>query len=117
MSADIAGLNKRVFAEGNPFWSRHSDQNLDFLRCVQNHAQDMLAADGFLPLNDVYRALGIKRTEEGALAGWVESEGTYVDFGLDRNEFNISVDSKPVELVFNTNSANVFADSAEISDK
>lgn len=81
----------RIFDESNPNWSRNPGSNLIFLRSVQEFANQKLRAEGYLFLNEVYQALGMPRTSEGQIVGWVwdpreEIDGhegdNYVDFGI-----------------------------------
>jgi hypothetical protein len=55
----------------------------------QGQATDKLRAEGYLFLNDVYEMLGIPRTREGQIVGWVYKKDNpvgdnYVDFGIFR---------------------------------
>lgn len=79
----------RVFDPGNKHWSQHPGDNRTFLLTVQSWMNDKLNAHGHLFLNDVYRALGMEDTKEGAVVGWVKNNPRggdgYVDFGLDEN--------------------------------
>ena len=61
----------RMFEELNPNWSKSHDLNLLFLRAQQNYFNDRLQRHGFVFLNEVYEALGLRRTSEGALVGWL----------------------------------------------
>ena len=81
----------KIFDESCPNWSRNPMANLTFLRAQQNFANEKLRAEGVLFLNDVYQSLGLPRTSEGQIVGWVwdpnkEIEGRvgddYVDFGI-----------------------------------
>ena len=69
-------------APGN--WEANSDYNFTFLRMVENWANDMLKSRGHIFLNEVLDAIGIKRTPEGAIVGWVMGSGgdDEVDFGV-----------------------------------
>ena len=53
---------------------------------VQNVANDMLRARGHIYLNEVYDLIGIPRTPEGNIVGWVHKDHNgnlgYVDLGL-----------------------------------
>ncbi len=56
-----------------------------FLRTQQQYANDKLRANGWLLLNDVYEMLGLAKTKEGCVVGWVLDGGNsdnYVDFGV-----------------------------------
>lgn len=70
-------------APGN--WDGNSEYNLMFLRGVQNYFTDLLRARGHVFMNEVLDALGIKRTREGAVVGWMLGKGDdYVDFGISQ---------------------------------
>lgn len=76
----------RFFDELCDEWDREPEYNLNFLHCQQNYFNDMLRARGHLFLNEVYDRLGIPRSREGAVVGWVltndGSTDNYVDFGI-----------------------------------
>lgn len=74
----------RVFAEGNPMWSREPQYNLFFLKAEQNQLNDRLHHTGHVFLNEVYDRLGFPRTKEGAVVGWIlNADGdNYIDFGM-----------------------------------
>ena len=87
VSVDPSGISPyaKFFDESCAEWSRNAEYNMQYLRCQQNHANDMLRARGHLFLNEVYDLLGIPRTKAGALVGWVWEDGVgddFVDFGL-----------------------------------
>jgi len=73
----------RFFDESNPQWRKDHLLNSYFLRSQEKYANQTLHARGHLFLNEVYDALAIPRTSEGALVGWVDGHGdSFVDFGL-----------------------------------
>lgn len=75
----------RFFDDGNPNFNSHwREGNLQFLLGQQKFANQRLHAKGWLTLNDVYEALGLPETPDGAVVGWVDnSDGDgYVDFGI-----------------------------------
>lgn len=77
----------RFFDDGCTGWSKDSEYNLMFLKHQQNHANDMLKAQGYLFLNDVYDMLGIPKTKAGQVVGWIYDEkapigDNFVDFGI-----------------------------------
>lgn len=82
----IAGrsIYAQFFDESNSNWHREPSYNQIFLSCQQNYANDLLRARGHVFLNDVYDMLGIKRTKEGAIVGWVLGGGgdDRIDFGV-----------------------------------
>lgn len=75
----------RVFDESNDNWERRPEYNLLFLQSQQNWMNDRLQSRGHVFLNEVYDALGFKRTSAGAIVGWLrnwESEGGVIDFRI-----------------------------------
>jgi len=67
-------------------FQRNYDMNFFFLKTVQNFMNEKLRLHGHLFLNEVYDALGIPRTQEGAVVGWV-LKGNGDDF-VDLSIFN-----------------------------
>lgn len=73
----------KFFDEASPYWERDAEANKYFLTVTQNHMNDLLKARGHVFLNEVYDALGLPRTKEGAVVGWVFGNGDdFVDFGM-----------------------------------
>lgn len=95
---DPNGYSKyaKCFDEGSPCWQPDPELNLLFLRCKQNYANDLLHARGHIFLNEIYDALGIPRTSEGAVVGWVlTDDGTtdnFIDFGIYSVENQMAAD-------------------------
>lgn len=89
VDADLPQYSRyaRFFDECNPNWQRDAEYNLFFLRTTEQHANDKLRLNGFLFLNEVYDMLGIPKSKEGQIVGWVynssdEYADNYVDFGI-----------------------------------
>lgn len=77
----------RFFDESCSEFSRTPGYNLHFLRCQQQYANQLLNARGHVFLNEIYDALGIPRSQEGAIVGWVKDNGDLggdgvIDFGI-----------------------------------
>ena len=77
----------RFFAEGCKGWTKDAELNRFFLLQQQNGANEMLKSRGYLYLNDVYEMLGIPKTKEGHVVGWIYDENdpdndNFVDFGI-----------------------------------
>jgi hypothetical protein len=79
-----SSIYARFFDEASRNWVKTASQNQLFLRCQQQYANDLLKTRGHLFLNEVYDMLGLERSKEGALVGWiVDGNGDeYVDFGI-----------------------------------
>lgn len=75
----------RCFEEGtSKNWDPHHSYNQLFLQSQQNYANDLLRARGHVFLNEVYDMLGLERSPEGAVVGWL-ADGTgdgFIDFGV-----------------------------------
>lgn len=86
----------RFFDEGSTEWENNPEYNLMKVKQVQAWANDYLHANGYLFLNDVYDELGIPRTSEGQLVGWLIGHGgdEYVDFGIYTNAFKNDPDGE-----------------------
>lgn len=72
-------------------WQNDSELNMFFLQQQQNYLNDKLKRQGYLFLNDAYKALGFDATKAGQVVGWIYDEkqpmgDNYVDFGI----FNIN---------------------------
>ena len=104
----------RFFDEANINWDKSPEQNMYFLKMVQNQMNDKLKARGHVFLNEVYDALGFDRSEAGQLVGWVwsndntamESGDGYIDFGIfDGNDYAkrafVNGDERSILLDFN----------------
>lgn len=91
-----------VFDNTNPNWHPSLEYNVFFLRATQNHLNHQLADRGHVFLNEVYDLLGLDRTSEGAISGWLlrplgGGPQDHIDFGL--TEFINSIgDSKTKRL-------------------
>lgn len=89
--ADPNGISvyARFFDESCRQWSKNPEYNLMFLQGQQNAFNDILKSGHPVFLNEVYDALGIDRTKEGAIVGWIpDGDGDgYIDFGIfDAND-------------------------------
>jgi hypothetical protein len=74
----------KFFDELNLNYQNSPEYNAIFLNAQQRYANDKLRSRGHVFLNEVYDGLGIERTQEGAVVGWVlngEGDG-YIDFGI-----------------------------------
>lgn len=74
----------RFFCEGCKGWTKNPEDNLYYVRQIENWANDKLKAQGHLYLNEVYDMFGIDRTKAGNIVGWVlngDGDG-FVDFGI-----------------------------------
>lgn len=76
----------KFYDESCSGWDKNPEYNLMTLKANQQYANNMLHANGYLFLNDVYKLLGIKPTLAGQTVGWVEDPtdpfATSIDFGI-----------------------------------
>ena len=77
----------RFFDESSPYWNKDADLNRTFLIQQQNYANDLLKIKGVMSLNDIYEMIGLPRTADGQVVGWVYDKknpncDNYIDFGL-----------------------------------
>lgn len=77
----------KFYEDGCKGWEKDPEYNLTFLRNQQAYANDLLQAQGYLFLNEVYDMLGIPKTRAGQVVGWVYNEqnpvgDNFVDFGI-----------------------------------
>lgn len=78
-------MYSRIFDETNPNWSEIPHQNQMFLSSQMTYLNMMLRSKGRVYLNDVYDALGMERSDEGQVVGWVDNSPNgdgYIDFGV-----------------------------------
>ena len=68
------------FDHHNPNWIPESDYNNLFIATQNNWANDLLKARGHVFLNEVYDMLGLPRTSEGQLLGWLFPTNTRIEF-------------------------------------
>lgn len=79
-----ASIYAKFFDEGSENWDKRAGYNLMFLRATQAQMNNRLHSHGYVFLNEVYEALGLKRTPQGQMVGWVLDGGNsdnYIDFG------------------------------------
>lgn len=79
----------------NDYWNNDNEYNLMFIKKIERYANDRLKIKRFLFLNEVYEMLGLPRTKEGQIVGWVYDENNeegdnYVDFGLYKDNLSYS---------------------------
>lgn len=80
---ELPSIYARFFDEYSNQWMPNPEYNKTYLINQQNYANDMLRSRGHVFLNEVYDKLGIPRSKEGAVVGWVAGEGDdYIDFGI-----------------------------------
>ena len=78
----------RFFDEVSPNWTKDAEYNRLFVQAQQNYFNHLLHSRGHVFLNEVYDLLGMERSKEGAVVGWVydpygQNEGdNFIDFGI-----------------------------------
>lgn len=92
-TVQVASINPesdyaRFFDETSTAWTKCPEDNLVFVKCQQNYANELLQKRGHLFLNEVYDMLGMQRSKAGQHVGWVYDKNgngpgdNYVDFGI-----------------------------------
>ena len=72
-----------IFDDKCGAWVKSFDYNMTYLKCQQQHANDILNSRGHLFLNEVYDMLGAPQNKAGAVTGWVKGVGdSFVDFNI-----------------------------------
>lgn len=89
---DIKNEFSQFFCEGNPNWSKDAEFNKMFLLRQMDYANERLAAEGHLFLNDVYAMLGMDKTRAGASFGWVYDKDIIKQ--IDFNIFDVHDEAK-----------------------
>lgn len=83
--ASHASVYARFFDDRSPSFNQNPEYNVLFLRCQQNWANDQLRMRGHVFLNEVYDSLGLERSTEGAVVGWIRDAKNgdgHIDFGI-----------------------------------
>lgn len=90
------GINNQIFdINSSDNWKRFwiPSQVIDHIRSVESKLQDKVNIDGFALLNDAYEMLGMKKTSQGALVGWINTprnkhneKGRWVSLGFANDE-------------------------------
>lgn len=101
----------RFFDDGCTGWDPNPEYSLMFLNQQQNWANEKLKRQGYLFINDVYEMLGIPKTREGQVHGWIYDEknpigDNFVDFGIydihiEKNRDFVNGYEKVILLDFN----------------
>ena len=94
----------RFFDDGCVGWDKDAEYNLMFVRGVESWATNKLRADGYLFLNEVYKALGIPQTYAGNYVGWIYDDKNPV--GDNRVIFDIFNPEKEGNRMFVNGSSN-----------
>lgn len=79
----------RLFGDGNSvFWEKDTRICLKTLKGAESNLNQLLRYQGFVTLNDVWKELGMRPSEEGMYLGWRWKYGdpvyggTYIDLGF-----------------------------------
>lgn len=79
----------RFFNESENYNSNDSQYNLCFLEFICQYENDKLKKEGYLFLNEVFDDLGLSKTKEGQVVGWIYDKDNpigdnYIDFGISK---------------------------------
>jgi hypothetical protein len=94
----------RIFDASSPEFSPDKEMNHFYLSANERYFNDILQIKSYVILNDVYEALHIPQTPEGAVVGWsLNAPGdNFIDFGIDK-AINKHVGDNRFVLDFNVN--------------
>lgn len=76
----------RKFDDQACHWSSDPFVNMLLLRTVQNYANDVLTSRGHVFLNEIYDNLGMSRTSQGAISGWLNGPVRFWNQELEADE-------------------------------
>lgn len=83
----------RVFDSDSWVWEIVPEINLTKLKAQELYMQNRLDKYGYVFLNEVYEALGLDRSSDGAIFGWVRSRPNeptkVISFGIDKFPQNV----------------------------
>ena len=98
----------RFFDRNIPYWTFDPEMNMSYLRSKEIYANWLLKHRGYLFLNEVYDMLGMPKSKDGQVVGWVYSKekpigDNYVDFGIYDiyDPKVVKVDERSILLDFN----------------
>lgn len=89
---DVKNEFSQFFCEGNPNHSKDAEFNKMFILRQMDYANERLAAEGYLFLNDVYAMLGMDKTRAGASFGWIYNKDIIKQ--IDFNIFDVHDEAK-----------------------
>lgn len=81
---DLSPYSRIITEESSNCWDENEDYTAENIAAVQLWANRRLERKGHLFLNEVYDQLGLSRTREGSVVGWLknsENGDGYVSFG------------------------------------
>lgn len=87
-----------IFDEKSPNWTKDQEYNRLFLLHQQRYLSERLKIYGHVFLNEVFDALGLPRTNTGAVCGWIYRPDdpnyigdNFIDFGLMDKDHDFKV--------------------------
>lgn len=93
---DLSPYARIITEESSNCWDTSEDYTSENLAAVQLWANRRLERKGHLFLNEVFDQLGLSRTREGAVVGWIKNSEVgdgYVSFGdFDANTYRVPSD-------------------------
>lgn len=93
---DLSPYARIISEESSTCWDTSEDYTSENLAAVQLWANRRLERKGHLFLNEVFDQLGLSRTREGAVVGWIKNSEVgdgYVSFGyFDTNTYRVPSD-------------------------
>lgn len=77
-----------IFDESNQNFHSDDQWNQFFIQRTANYFNDLLRAQGFVFLNDVLKALGLKPRVVGQIAGWTVNGAGFIHIEITQRRLN-----------------------------
>jgi len=107
-----------MFDEKCSNWVKTPSYNMTYLKCQQQHVNDLLNSRGHVFLNEIYDILGTERTDAGAIVGWVKGQGdSFIDFNIFDGSFVKSNDGYENAILLDFNVDGVMYDKIPKKEK
>jgi hypothetical protein len=71
-----------IFDTDSPNWLPTPEYNKVFLKQLENYFNDILNRRGNVFINEINDDLGLRRTRDGQVMGWVSGPGVHISFNM-----------------------------------
>ena len=90
-------IYSQIFDQYSDRWRRHwtADQVWDYLMLVRDEMEDKLKIQKHLFLNEIYDRLGLPRTAEGQVVGWIITRNNHPDWKENHHIISFGLEDMP----------------------